>query len=110
MQLALPPEAEADYLSDNRTRTGRSVTARRRSDLERRASVGVEHRGTPRREPPRTGAEPTSTSLSRHDHAHLGQQLPTGPIKVVCMMVVAQQHRVDRYKRRKLDRWPVQLA
>jgi hypothetical protein len=98
-----------DDLSDDRIRTGRSVTARRCRDLDSRASVGFEHRGAPRREPPRAGAEATSTSFRGDDRAHLRQQLAAGPIKVVFMMVVAQQHRVDRDKLRNSIDGPCSL-
>ncbi|WP_304991097.1 hypothetical protein [Burkholderia plantarii] len=70
-------------------RAGVAVASRRRPPR-------VEHAGFERREAARIAAEAPRSGLRRQQHRRAGQHRAARVIEIVEMMVVAQQHRVER--------------
>src|SRR5436853_3228902 len=88
--LAVPPKREPDQLSDDRVAERRAVTTRRGGDLDWRPSRSLEPCGRPWREAASVTPEALRTG-NRGDHrARRRQQLPTGGVEVVVMVVVAE--------------------
>ena len=95
--LALPAQREADHVADDRVAQRRAVAAGRGGDLDRRPAPA-----------PRASWSPTARARARRRRAASRpdtvvttdagrrQQRPAGRVEVVAVVVVAEQHRVDR--------------
>ena len=108
--LAVPAQGEADHVAHDRAAQGRPVTARRGGDLDGRPPGRLQERGRPRLEAARPRSQPPGAGGRRHDDPRRGQERAAGRVEVVAVVVVAQQHRVDRRQIGGGDRRPGRLA
>lgn len=96
MLLAVTGQCEADHCPNDHSAHGRAVSRRRRGDLDACPTGNGECRCLPGLQPERVSTEPVGSGDSRQYCAERRQQRASGVIEVVPMVVVAEQHRVDR--------------
>ena len=94
--LPLPAQREPDHVADQRPAQRRAVAAGGGGDLDRRLALGAQLGLRPGREAAGVAAEPPRAGLGRDHGPGPRQQRPAGGVEVVVVVVVAEQHRVDR--------------
>ena len=108
--LSLPPEREADHVAGERLAERRAVAAGGGGDIDRRPAPRLQPRRLPRRQAAGPAAEPARAGRRRHDRPRRRQQRPPRGVEVVAVVVVGQQHGVDRRQVGDRDRRPGGLA
>ncbi len=109
MLLTGPLQRETDDVTDQRMAQRRAVTTRRRGDVDRWSPRCLESRRTPRFEPTCVTAEALRSRGGGDDDARRRQQGAPGVVEVVGVVIVGEQHRVDRSEVGGLDRRPRDL-
>jgi hypothetical protein len=108
--LSVPAQGKADDLADDRVAQRWAVAARGRGDLDRRPPRRLQHRRCPGGEPAGVAAEPLRSRHGGHHRPSRGQQRPAGVVEVVIVVIVGEQHGVERAEVGGGDRRPGQLA
>ena len=101
---ALVDQREADHVADDRLTERRTVPARRGDHLDRRLARRLEPGPLPRAQPAGVAAEALGARRGGDHGPGPRQQRAAGRIEVVLVMVVAEQHGVDRRQLVRRDR------
>ena len=102
--LLLPRERKPDHVAHERAAQPRSVPTRRGGHFDHGLPRCLEPDRLPRHEAPSLAAEALRSSRRRYDGGHTREQRPPCRVQVVGVMVVGEQHRVDRPKVGRRDR------
>src|SRR4051794_418558 len=108
--LPVPSKREPDHLAYDRVAQRRAMTTRCGRDLDRRPFRSLELRARPWFQTTSVTPEALRTGDGGDDGAGRRQQRPTGGVEVVLVVIVAEQHRVDRSEVGSGYRRPGQLA
>jgi hypothetical protein len=92
----VPLKREPDHVAADRAAQRRAVTTRCGGGLDRRPFRRVEPGTRPRLKTASVTPEALRTPDGRDDRARRWQQRPAGGVEVVVVVIVAEQHRVDR--------------
>ena len=102
--LSLPAQRESDDVADQRLAQRRAVAAGRGGDLDPRFALRGQLGRRPGGEAAGVAAEPPRSRLGRQHGPGPREERPAGGVEVVVVVVVAEQHRVDRADLRGVDR------
>src|SRR6266536_4441885 len=96
MLLPLPLEREPDHLTDDRVAQRRAMTTRRSRDLDRRPAGRLQSRTGPWLESASLTSEATGARDGRDDRSGRSKQGSARGVQVVGVVIMGEQHRVDR--------------